>query len=103
MTEMTSRWRNGPVALGVSVGYLAIVVGVAVIVILDATVVDHPDASMVGVLLFAVTLPLSLLLPLPDSDGSAATIALFAVPLLSGILQAVGLWFAFRGRPQQPR
>lgn len=80
--------------------YLAVVTSAFIFVALDVTRVEHVDASMSGVWIYLVTMPLSLVAVLfvPDSTGLWATVALFALPALCGLAQASFLWFALRGR-----
>lgn len=96
---MRSRWSHGSLALSIAGLYLLLVIAVVVGVVLDATFVEHPDASMAGVLVYAVTLPLSIgaIMLVPES-GPWSDVAFFAVPLGCGILQAAGLYLALRGR-----
>lgn len=96
-----SRWTHGALALAVSGGYLLLVFATFAFVAVDAAFVEHPDASLAGVWLYLVTVPLSLvgILAVPDATGPLATTVLLAVPAASALVQAVGLWLALRGRP----
>ncbi|MFE4692911.1 SCO4225 family membrane protein [Streptomyces sp. NPDC056749] len=73
-----------------ALGYLAIVAAVGVWVGLDATLVEHADASLAGVWLFIVTAPTSMLFAaLPGSLP-------FAGIAVGAFVQALALGAAYR-------
>lgn len=87
------RWQRGRLAAAVALGYLIVVAGVFAFVLVDINLVVHHDASFSGVWALLVTLPLSLVFLLlgPAVDTGLAGVA------LTGVVQAVLLWFALRG------
>lgn len=100
----STRFRRSPLAARVVLGYLAFVAAVAAYVGYDITVVDHPDASLSGVLVIVATMPTSLPLLLA-ADGVGAPggpLTGFLVTAASAGLNTIGLWLAIRGRATTP-
>jgi hypothetical protein len=105
MTRLSpSRYDHGVPALAAAGAYLLVVAGTYAFMLVGIGFVEHPDATMSGVLPYFATMPLSLLgiLAVPDSDGPLGTAVLLAVPALAGLTQAGGLWLLLRGRRRSP-
>ncbi|MFC4911446.1 SCO4225 family membrane protein [Actinomadura gamaensis] len=84
--------RRSRIALAVSLSYLAIVLMVAGAVGYSVT---HYDASMAGIWLLLVTMPLSIIVAsTPIPHGAPVFFSL----LFTGVLQAFIIWIILRGR-----
>lgn len=97
--KSVKQWRLGPFAAAVSSTYLVMVAATFAVVAVDLNFGQHEDASFSGVLPYFATAPVSLIgiQAVPDDNGLVGQTAFFVVPLVSGLLQAAGLWFALRG------
>ena len=91
------RRRRTRLAKAVSLGYLLVVAAVFAFVLV-VTAMPHPDASLAGVWLYVVTLPMSLLAPLTLWVPEAEPWALVVEIVLYALVQAAALWLLIRGR-----